>query len=244
MAGYDIFDAHRDSGALPPDPVESMPLWTQVYARLEKLIIEGRFRPGDRLPETELAKMLAVSRGPIREALQQLEREGWVQVRPRHGATVRRRTLREISEFFDMRRVLEVHAAKLAARTLSPEGEQTLRRLMKESFEAAASGDSKALMEANWAVHHTIPELSGSRALADTIHTLGRRVRWYTLTPRSWMRAPDVVKEHELIVDAILARDEIAAPRLMDAHIGNTWAAYEEWLAHSGSFDEALAPLR
>lgn len=224
-----------------PEPVDSAPLRAQVYERLEKLIIEGRYRPGDRLPETELAEMLSVSRGPIREALQLLERDGWVEVKPRHGATVRRRTIKEVAEFFDMRRVLEVHAALLCARNLNDSKAAHLKLLMQRSIDAAKTDDRAAMMMANWAVHRAIPDLSGNEALSQTISTLGRRVRWYTNTPRSWERAQEVLAEHGGIVDAICARDEVLAGRLMDAHIGNTWTAYQSWLVENG--EEPPPPL-
>lgn len=235
MAQTKVPQDMEKSAVYVPEPVDSVPLRMQVYERLEKLIVEGRYRPGERLPESELAAMLSVSRGPIREALQLLERDGWVEVKPRHGATVRRRTLTEVSEFFDMRRVLEVHAAVLCARNLTKENAKHLQHLMKLSHEADRSGDSTALMEANWAVHRAIPELSGNKALAQIILSLGRRVRWYTLTPRSWERAKDVLIEHGDLVDAICERDEAKAARLMDAHIGNTWTAYQKWIAENGA---------
>lgn len=226
-----------------PEPVESAPLRTQVYQRLEKLIIEGQYRPGDRLPEPELAKLLSVSRGPVREALQQLERDGWVEVRPRHGATVRRRTLKEVSEFFDIRRALEIHAARLATLNITPAGAALLKNLMEESHKAEKSSDNSALMAANWAVHRAIPQLSGNSALAEMIDTLGRRVRWYTFTPRSWRRAPAVLAEHQMIVDAILGGDADKAAALMDEHISHTWTAYQEWAAmHGDDLDGAFAP--
>ncbi|HSI41320.1 MAG TPA: GntR family transcriptional regulator [Xanthobacteraceae bacterium] len=227
-----------------PEPVDSVPLRIQVYERLEKLIVEGRYRPGDRLPENELASLLSVSRGPIREALQLLERDGWVEVKPRHGATVRRRTLTEVAEFFDMRRVLEVHAAVLCARNLTDAKAERLQELMRLSHEADISGDPAALMKANWEVHCTIPKLSGNQAMAETILSLGRRVRWYTLTPRSWERAKDVLAEHGALVDAICERDEAKASRLMDTHIANNWAAYQRWISeNTGQVVSDLAPI-
>lgn len=226
-----------------PEPVESAPMRDQICQRLEKLITEGRYRPGDRLPEPELARLFSVSRGPIREALQQMERDGWVEVKPRHGATVRRRSLKEISQLFDIRRVLEIHAARLATENLTDEGAKQLQRLMAKSHEAGESGDINELMAANWAVHNAIPALSGSEILANMIATLGRQVRWYTFTPASWERAPKVLLEHQAIVDAILAGDAEKAATLMDTHIGTTWHTYAKWIADKGlSSDAELAP--
>jgi len=223
-----------------PAPVDSAPLRIQVYERLVKLITEGNYSPGDRLPEPELSKLLSVSRGPIREALQLLEYEGYVEVRPRHGATVRRRTLKEISDYFQTRRVLEVHAAKQAALNLTVDNAKVLRDLMEAAYEANRSDNSSTLMAANWAVHRAIPHMSGNDALSEMIDTLGKRIRWYTLTSHSWRRAPAVLVEHQGIVEAICDRDVELVEKRMDEHIGQTWSAYTQWVAKQNSGKEVI----
>lgn len=229
--GNDEQNPWRTKVEYVPEPVKSAPLRVQVYERLVKLITEGNYKPGDRLREPELSNLLSVSRGPIREALQQLENDGYVEGRPRHGATVRRRSLKEISDYFETRRVLEIHAAKLAAQNIGAEGKQTLRELMQEAHEANASGDIAALMAANWAVHRAISKMSGNAGLTEIIDALGKRVRWYTMTSESWRRAPAVLEEHAAIVDAICDHDVKRVEKLIDEHIGQTWKAYADWVA-------------
>src|SRR5688572_17864341 len=87
----------------------------QVYAALEELIINRTLRPGDRLLEAELADQLKVSRNPVREALTILAHAGWVDLRPRHGAVVHTPTMKEVDDFFQVRRALEEEGARLAA---------------------------------------------------------------------------------------------------------------------------------
>ena len=75
--------------------------------------------------ESDLAQTLGVSRGPIREALQLLQRDGLIDLRPRQGAFVHLPTLKEIEDFFDIRRALETESARLAARRTTAEARRS-----------------------------------------------------------------------------------------------------------------------
>ncbi|MPZ89730.1 MAG: GntR family transcriptional regulator, partial [Nitriliruptorales bacterium] len=100
-----------------------VPLREQVYSTLEELILDGRLQPGQRLVETELASQLGVSRGPVREALQLLARDGWLDVHPRQGTYVRELLWQELENYFWVRSLLEVEAARLAARRVREDRE-------------------------------------------------------------------------------------------------------------------------
>ena len=85
----------------------------RIYLSLEEAILEGKVKPGDRLIEDELSKGFGVSRGPIREALRLLEKDGLVKRVPRKGAIVEWISKDDISEMFEVRSVLEGLAAKI-----------------------------------------------------------------------------------------------------------------------------------
>jgi DNA-binding GntR family transcriptional regulator len=215
------------------DPLDAPPLRFKVAERIERMIADGNLKPGDRLRESELASLLRVSRGPIREALQLLENDGWVEVRPRLGARVRERTVREVWEYFEVRSVLETHAAKLAATTLSEAGRQHLADLMDSCGKALESSNLDELREANRTVHRYITELGGNEALTDLVRHLGRRV--YAFTQRTPHRTTEVYWEHRKIVDAILARDVETVGTLMVDHSRNNWLAYQQHIAKPDS---------
>ena len=83
----------RDVGGptmVDAQPIETLPLREHVYERLQEMLIARTLAPGDHLVEERLAGQLGVSRGPVREALQRLHRDGWITLRPRHGAFVNR----------------------------------------------------------------------------------------------------------------------------------------------------------
>lgn len=207
-------------------PLDAPPLRFKVAERIERMIADGNLKPGDRLRESELASLLRVSRGPIREALQLLENDGWVEVRPRLGARVRERTMREVWEYFEVRSVLETHAAKLAATNMSETGRQHLANLMASCAEALSNANLDELREANRMVHRCITELGGNEALTELVRHLGRRV--YAFTQRTPHRTTEVFWEHRKIVDAIMAHDAEAVGKLMAEHSRMNWLSYQQ----------------
>lgn len=96
------------------------PLRERVYEALLELITTRALRPGQHLVESELAGHLGVSRQPVREALQRLNTEGWVDLRPAQGAFVHEPTEEEADQLLSVRTLLEAEAARLAAANSSP----------------------------------------------------------------------------------------------------------------------------
>ena len=92
-----------------------VPLRQSVYDALIDLIVGGELPPGQHMVETDLARQLGVSRQPIREALHRMEAEGWVDLRPSQGAFVHVPTDQEVDQLLDVRELLEVETARLAA---------------------------------------------------------------------------------------------------------------------------------
>src|SRR5918993_1901760 len=90
-----------------------------VLEHLRNCVIQGRYAPGQRLIEADLTRDLRVSRGPLREAFRRLSAEGLLESVPHRGAVVRRLTLREMKELFQIRVQLESLAAQLAAEAIA-----------------------------------------------------------------------------------------------------------------------------
>ncbi|MPZ61685.1 MAG: GntR family transcriptional regulator [Propionibacteriales bacterium] len=217
------------------------PLRQQVYETLEALIARNRLEPGQRLVETELAQELGVSRGPIREALQMLAREGWVELRPRHGAYVRKPSLEELEDYFQVRTLLEVEGARLAARG-THSGDDRKERL-KELREVVdrftgvwrehTSDDPKELdeearqfhQEGSQVFHRGIVELTGNQALVDLLEHLGKRTSWY-FSPGVLKRSLSAWREHNRLLRAIERGDEERAVEVMRSHMAATRESY------------------
>lgn len=212
-----------------PDAIHALPLATplreQVYDAIEDLVIRGALAPGQRLTEEDLAKRLGVSRNPVREALNGLSRTGWVELRPRRGAYVRRQTAKEGEDFFQVRRLLEVEAARLAAARATAEMVAPLEALLKEGRTALEARDQEALLNVNSRFHAEMVTLSGNSFLGELLGFLDKRLRWY-FSPVVLERGPSSWQEHTDLVEAIAANDEEKAVEMMRLHTEGTRLAY------------------
>lgn len=210
---------------LAPTPT----LRQQVHQRLEDLILRGSLRPGEHLVETDLAKRLGVSRGPVREALYLLERDGWVDLRPRYGAFVRETTLEEVEDFFHVRRINEIDAVRLAADRITPAAADDLQVLVNEVLELA-DGDQvgEDFLRMNARLHHTLSKAGGNRALNELLETLWKRTKWYFAPVVPANRGLDAWREHAAMAEAIIAKDADRAAEVMASHINATEEAYFE----------------
>lgn len=227
--------ALRETPARPV--VRPAPLRQAVYEALVEMIVTRTLKPGQHLVEGELADQLGVSRQPVREALQRLQVEGWVELRPAHGAFVHEPTSEEVDHLLAVRVVLEAESARLAAVAPSPSDVKELRRILRTGRAALADGDMEAVVAANSEFHGVIMRMSGNTVLAELIGLVERRVRWY-YQPLARTRGVDAWREHAEMVEAIAAGNQTKAQSLMRNHAQHTRrAAAEQWEA-----EEAEAP--
>jgi DNA-binding GntR family transcriptional regulator len=209
------------------EPIGPIPMLRQrVLEALEQLIIDGTLAPGEHLVETDLAARLGVSRGPVREALHSLNRDGWVELRPRQGAFVRHPTDDEVDQFFQVRSLLEGECARLAALRADAGAHDRLRALLVAGWAAVDSDDERTLVEANTALHGAIVDLAGNATLQELTHLLRKRSQWF-FSPVSKTRAQTAWKEHEGVVDAIIAGDGHLAAERLRGHIEGTRRVYK-----------------
>lgn len=207
-------------------PVERpVPLRQSVYEALVELVIAGRLQPGQHLVETELARQLGVSRQPVREALHRLEAEGWVDLRPNQGAFVHVPTDHEVDELLDVRELLEVQTARLAARSATASQVRELKAICREGESAVGAGDTARFVTVNNEFHATLAKIAGNAVLAELSAIVGRRTRWYyrLVAP---LREHDSCAEHADLVEAIEARDGDRAAKAARRHIERTRTAY------------------
>lgn len=204
---------------------QSPPLRDQVYEALEGLIIEGKLAPGQRLTEVDLAERLGVSRNPVREALNGLSRAGWVELRPRQGAYVRRRTAQDGDEFFHVRQLLEIESARLAATHATEDSVASLRELLADGWDALKHKHDERLLSANSRFHAAVVEIAHNAVLTEMLGLLDKRLRWY-FRPVVVRRAPDSWQEHTDLVDAIAVGSAERAAEMMRLHTEGTRLAY------------------
>ncbi|MFZ3495977.1 GntR family transcriptional regulator [Streptomyces sp. 5.8] len=203
------------------------PLRDRVYGALLELITTRALQPGQHLVESELAGHLGVSRQPVREALQRLSTEGWVDLRPAQGAFVHEPTEEEADQLLTVRTLLEAEAARLAADRAGAGAVAALEELCAEGERAVAADDVDAAVRANARLHAKIMELAGNAVLAELAAQVDRRVRWY-YTPVARQRGRRSWVEHRELIAAIADRDGQAATAIMRAHTEHTRKMYHE----------------
>ncbi|MGP3982305.1 GntR family transcriptional regulator [Streptomyces sp. KR80] len=201
------------------------PLRERVYEALLELITTRALQPGQHLVESELAGHLGVSRQPVREALQRLNNEGWVDLRPAQGAFVHEPTEEEADQLLSVRTLLEAEAARLAAAHATTAGIAELEELCLQGERAVERDAVDVVVDANAAFHAKVMELAANAVLAELAAQVGRRVRWY-FTPVARQRGKQSWVEHRELIDAIAARDEQRATEIMRAHTEHTRASY------------------
>jgi DNA-binding GntR family transcriptional regulator len=208
------------------------PLREAVYEALTEMIIDGTLERGRHLVEVELAGMLGVSRQPVREALQRLNNEGWVDLRPGFGAMVHVPAEDEVDQLLAARAALESESARLAARHATKEDVAKLRELCKVGTAYQEAGDIDATVRTNGELHGLITEMSGNRFLVDFAAQVDRRVRWY-YTPVAPVRGAASWREHTRLVKAISEGDEGKSAQIMREHTEHTRKAYHDLQAAS-----------
>lgn len=208
-------------GTSPLDsPVENrQPLREAVYQRLRKAIVEGHLKPGERLVETRIAERLHVSRLPVREAFRRLEQENLVRASSQ-GMVVTEITATKVEETYAIRAVLEGLCCRLAAQQITPQEAERLRASVDRTHQAIEGGDLEAITAATEEFHELLLEISRNATLKNLLSQVRDsvlRYRYATIPLEG--RASELLREHRMIADAILAHDAERAEQLARQHI-------------------------
>lgn len=200
--------------------VERTTLTDRVYEILREDILNNRLVPDTPLQEAVIARNLGVSRGPVREALQKLSAEGFVEIMAHRGAVVSSLTLHDFIDAYRVREALESLATRLAANKLTEADLNALQDLHEEMIRHAETEAVDAFFAANAKFHNLLVMSSNNRMLIEIYFPLidqMRRYRMKSLTLRGGLsRSCD---EHKAILDAIKAGDANSAAQLMSVHI-------------------------
>ena len=198
-----------------------------MYDALAEMIINRSLLPGEHLVEHELAVQLGISRQPVREALQRLQSEGWVDLRPGQGAFVHTPTEDEADQLFAVRTLLEAESGRLAAGAANKKDVQRLWELWQAGIDALASGNTDALVTANADLHAFVLSMSKNAILIELSESVDRRVRWY-YAPLAQTRGQQAWDEHAELIRAIAAGEGDKACDIMRAHTERTRSMWHE----------------
>jgi DNA-binding GntR family transcriptional regulator len=200
---------------------EHKQLWESIADQLRDEILDGRLAAGARLLETELAERFGVSRGPVRDALNELARQGLAVDLPRRGTFVSSLSEHDLDEVYVLRRAIEEAAVRLAIAKASDEDIAAMYACLDVVEAAYGTTDLPAAWEADMAFHRSYCRMSGNGRLVELFEGLASQtvllMRTALATHASLAWTPPV-ELHRRIADAIRARDAEGAMRAVGEH--------------------------
>lgn len=212
-------DADTVSLALKIDPQDmGLSLGEASYRALCRALRDGVFRPGDRLREEDIAKTLAVSRTPIREALGRLQERRLVEPSGGRGLVVRRLEVAEVLELYALREILEGAAARLAAQHAS-EPEIGMMENIEDALEAAVDSEPE-MGRLNRALHETIFRAARNRYVDSALRDMQDSLALLGPTTFGVKGRPSTAaQEHRAMIGAIKSRDPDLAEQRAREHM-------------------------
>lgn len=201
---------------------EYLPLRDVVFNTLRRAILRGELKPGERLMEIQLANKLGVSRTPIREAIRKLELEGLVLMIPRKGAEVAEITEKNLRDVLEVRCALEELAVQLACDRIDEEGLKELRAAADTFRKVLDSDDITRIAQADVDFHDVIFKATDNQRLIQLLNNLREQMYRYRIEYLKKKECyPQILHEHQEIIESIAGRDKDRATNVTGIHIKN-----------------------
>ncbi len=214
------------------DNLRGTSLTSVLQQEIERMVISGELRPGERINEQQLAARFGVSRGPIREAVRGLEGAGLARAVTNRGVFVRQLSVTEVRELYDIRAALFGLAGRLMAERATQVEIEALERMLVAMEQAAEERDFESYYPLNLAFHGMIVDGSGNATLAGQYRAFVKALNLFRA--RSLVQGGGLAvsnREHREMVAAIAARDP-------------TWALETHWRHVASAKDRLLAVVR
>ncbi len=214
MANYDVKQEVTDKYSLRG----------RVFHKLRDDILSGKYAEHEELKEVAIGEEMGVSRTPVREAFRQLELEGLIQIIPNKGAYVTGITEKDVKDIYMIRSLLEGLAAKWATENITKEQMEEMEENVYLAKFHAEKGHMEQLAELDGRFHEIMYEACNSKMLEHQLkdfHQYVLRVRKKTLSNVNRGSASN--HEHELIMEAIKAKDGNLAEQLANRHMINAY---------------------
>jgi DNA-binding GntR family transcriptional regulator len=203
-------------------PIENRAkLLEEVYRRLRDYILSGTLAPHERLHQSDLARMLGVSRTPVREALLRLEREGLIYSRNGHGMFVRGVTATDVSELYDVRLALEPVAARLACARATANHIMSVERIQRAQ-EGSYPKKLTAAFRINRDLHMKLVQACGNPIMLrflDNIWDQENAMRVFAAYTANRQSVAVMISEHRKLIDAFASGNAELLGTLLEAHI-------------------------
>lgn len=198
--------------------MESGSVVERVYEQLKVMAVSFEFRPNERLNEVALARALGVSRTPLREALNRLVSDGFLNASLSRGFTGRTLDVKEIFDLYEVRERIEIGAISLSIQRATDEALDEISRYLDESAAEVPGRTIDDLVALDEGFHERLIALSGNSEMLRILRNVNARirfVRWVDMEARRVFTQ----REHREILEAVRARDQAAATTLLAKHI-------------------------
>ncbi len=204
----------------------------RVVDEIQEVILNGTLQEGERLMERKLAEQFSISLTAVREALIELEAQGFVTKKPNFGTFVIKFPSDAVDKIFAFRRVVEVHTVAEAARVGSPQQMESLSRAYEELLAAAEARDTRLYLQKDLALHELIWQISNNEYFEIALKRVVRPFFAFTAIRMSHGDSYDLVEDasnHLAFVDPIRSHEAEAARR---AYLN----ALDEWYAQARAY--------
>lgn len=213
------------------DRVNAIQSTAEVIATsLKEMIYEAELKPGQPLVQETIARMFQVSRVPVRDAFQILIKMGIVENVPRRGVIVRPFSRKTLVELFEVRKILEGSAIRMALQRVTPELLVELKGLMQEQRQCLDTKDTKRHEKLDDAFHRTLFEAVENNTLMELIFSNWERIKQArcssTVVPEHGLRwISESIKRHQKLLEALEKKDE---PLAYSAVVDNIESSRQE----------------
>lgn len=198
--------------------VSHLTLRERIADAIRDEIINGKLKAGERVSEPEVSTRYGISRTPVREAFRQLAAEGFLWLTPRRGARVAFLTEKDVSEFYDLKSVLEGYAARLATSKLQERDIQKMEALNDQMERCHQKGDLKKIAKIHTEFHNVFLGASGNEQLCSMIGQLTNKFQRFTILLALSGKNPEAVTQHREIIGAFRTKDADRAEGLVRAN--------------------------
>ena len=216
----------QDSGNVPVvsaiELLRTQSLSALAQREIERMIVAGELRAGERVNENSLAARLGISRGPIREACRALAEAGLLDSFVNRGVFVRRLELQEVSDLYEIRASLAALAGRMLAEAITADEIAAVAGLVERMAAAAERSDAEAYYPLNLDFHHRLVNACGNRRLVVMYRGLAKELSLFRQTGLTQPGALEASNaEHRAILEAVQARDPGRTASAMADHVHN-----------------------
>ena len=203
----------------------------EVAAAVREDIVNGSLRPGERLIELDLAQVLGVSRGPIREGIRILVAQGLLAQEPTGGVIVPNMTESRARDVYGLRKAIETRAIRLLSLSDPTPQLDVLRQTQERLEQANARGDHAGVADEDINFHEALCDLSGNRRFVTTFQQFAPTIRLlFSLDERAYQSLQEIIAEHRPVLESLEIRNFTRATELLRSHIEHAQSVMTEFI--------------